>query len=162
MNKYLIRISTVVLIFICYTSSTYAQGYVDDLYYNKNNESHQRQTVKRSSYTKDNNYGAKPWQQTLADEGKESDETVAASSDDYYPGMFAEAVGKNNSNNEYVNNNKENDYQPSWYNTTVYVTCIPSWYLGFGFGANPYYYNPWMASSYYGGYWGNPWMVGYP
>lgn len=168
MKTNLYKLYASALLLVCGVSSAYAQGYVDDLYYNKNNESHQRSATKSSrnyssatsSTTQSSN---QPWKMTLANEGIATEANATkSSSDEYYPGMFAEAVGKNNNTQEYKNYDQQSDYQPSWYENTVYVTVVPSWYVGFGFGVNPYYYNPWMASPYYGGYWGNPWYVGYP
>lgn len=169
MKTTLYKLYASALLLVCGVSSAFAQGYVDDLYYNKNNESHQRSNTKVSrNYNSSTSSGTassdQPWKKTLVNEGIDTNEqaTAKSSSDDYYPGMFAEAVGKNNASEEYKDYNYESDYQPSWYQNTVYVTVVPSWYIGFGFGVSPYYYNPWYASPYYGGYWGNPWYVGYP
>lgn len=165
----------ILIISIFSVSLASAQGYVDDLYYNRKNKS-EREAVQKAERERVAAERAKVKKTVRVEEEDEID----ISDEEYYPGMFADMVNGDNSNAEKAGKERteSNDskssviivglWSPSWYN---YSSWGNSFYDPFGYGGgfyDPFYrygwgynrwngWNGWNNPYYYGGGWGHGW-----
>ena len=160
------------------TSTLFAQGYIDDLYYSKSNKNHRETELEKRK--KEEAKKADTQQKREVKAALRGDYDDEIEDQEYYPGMFSDIVNNNvrkgesrsydtdetEESNSKLTINIVGGWAPSWYGYNTWSPFYSPWdnfyyggmnyynsFYGYGWGGSPYFgYSPFFG---YNSYWGH-------